>query len=67
MGKSVNSQVGGVIMNCFDIEDVMDALSELPDVELVELLFKYGRLEDLVMYYLVQSEIVDRFVKSVEV
>ena len=44
MGKSVNSQVGGVIMNCFDIEDVMDALSELPDVELVELLFKYGRL-----------------------
>ena len=67
MGKSVNSQVGGVIMNCFDIEDVMDALSELPDVELVELLFKYGRLEDLVMYYLVQTEIVDRFVKSVEV
>ncbi len=67
MGKSVNSQVGGVIMNCFDIEDVMDALSELPDVELVELLFKYDRLEDLVMYYLVQMEIVDRFVKSVEV
>lgn len=67
MGKSVNSQVGGVIMNCFDIEDVMDALSELPDVELVELLFKYDRLEDLVMYYLVQTEIVDRFVKSVEV
>ena len=67
MGKSVNSQVGGVIMNCFDIEDAMDALSELPDVELVELLFKYGRLEDLVMYYLVQTEIVDRFVKSVEV
>lgn len=67
MGKSVNSQVGGVIMNCFDIEDVMDVLSELPDVELVELLFKYGRLEDLVMYYLVQTEIVDRFVKSVEV
>ena len=67
MGKIGNSQVGGVIMNCFDIEDVMDALSELPDVELVELLFKYDRLEDLVMYYLVQTEIVDRFVKSVEV
>ena len=54
-------------MNCFDIEDVMDALSELPDVELVELLFKYGRLEDLVMYFLVQSEMVDRFIKNVEV
>ena len=38
-------------MNCFDVEDVMDALSEVPDVELVELLFKYSQLEDLVMYY----------------
>ena len=54
-------------MNCFDIEDVMDALSEVPDVELVELLFKYSQLEDLVMYYLVQTEMVDRFIKNVEV
>lgn len=67
MGKSVNSQVGGVIMNCFDVEDVMDALSEVPDVELVELLFKYSQLEDLVMYYFVQTEMVDRFIKNVEV
>lgn len=54
-------------MNCFDAEDVMDALSEVPDVELVELLFKYSQLEDLVMYYLVQTEMVDRFIKNVEV
>lgn len=54
-------------MKGFDVEDIMAALTEIPDCELVELLHKYARLNNLVMYFLIQAEIVDRFVKSVEV
>lgn len=54
-------------MKYSDIREVMAALTEVPDVELVELLRKYACLENVLMYYLVQAEIVDRFVKSVEV
>lgn len=54
-------------MKSFDVEDVMAALTEIPDNELVILLRKYSCMNDLVMYYLVQTELVDRFVKSVEV
>lgn len=54
-------------MKSFDVEDVMAALTEIPDVELVELLHKYARTNNLVMYFLVQSEMVDRFIKNVEV
>lgn len=54
-------------MNCFDVEDVMAALTEVPDNELVILLRKYSCMNNLVMYSLVQSELVDRFIKNVEV
>ena len=54
-------------MKNFDVKNIMAALTEIPDVELVELLHKYDFLNDLVMYYLIQMEIVDRFIKNVEV
>ena len=54
-------------MKSFDIEDIMAALTEVPDNELVILLRKYSCMNNLVMYYLIQSEIVDRFVENVEV
>lgn len=54
-------------MKCFDVEDIMVALTEISDVELVELLQKYARSNNLVMYYLVQTEMVDRFIKNLEV
>lgn len=54
-------------MKSFDVEDVMAALTEVPDNELVILLRKYSCMNNLVMYSLVQSELVDRFIKNVEV
>lgn len=54
-------------MKSFDVEDIMAALTEVPDNELVILLHKYSCMNNLVMYFLVQSEIVDRFIKNVEV
>lgn len=50
-------------MKSFDVEDIMAALTEIPDVELVELLQKYARSNNHVMYYLVQTEMVDRFIR----
>lgn len=54
-------------MKSFDVEDVMAALTEVPDNELVILLRKYSCTNNLVMFYLIQLEIVDRFVENVEV
>lgn len=54
-------------MKVFDVEDVMAALTEVPDNELVVLLRKYSSMNNLVMYFLVQSEMVDRFIENVEV
>lgn len=54
-------------MKSFDVEDIMAALTEVPDNELVILLRKYSCTNNLVMYYLIQAEIVDRFIKNVEV
>lgn len=54
-------------MKSFDVEDIMAALTEVPDNELVILLHKYSCMNNLVMYFLVQSEMVDRFIKNVEV
>lgn len=53
-------------MKSFDVEDAMAALMEAPVNELVILLCKYSCMNNLVMHYLVQSELADWLIKYVE-